>query len=546
MDKEYNFDDYQYGNTSNQAEESVTQTVEEATVQQEQSVKQVNTEQVQSVEQSETEQQQEQPTEDVNFVMHNPEPEELKQETKQEDESPIYSLKGSEVHQDSEAQTNAQTKSQADSSTQAKSESSTGTGYSYNYSYDYNNNANYTKPEKPERPRQKTGKAKKWVLCVGMAVVFGIVASVVFQVSNRVVDGIFGVEEKADKTVSTTQVTANKDSKVNSDVAAVAENVMPSVVSITNLSVQEVQNFFFGGTTTQQTESSGSGIVIGQNDSELLIVTNNHVVEGSSTLTVFFNDGADAEAQIKGTDADIDIAVIAVPLSSIESDTLDAIKVATLGDSDALSVGEPAIAIGNALGYGQSVTYGIISAVNREIEGFDSKLIQTDAAINPGNSGGALLNANGEVIGINTVKVSADAVEGMGYAIPISDVNDIINELMNRETRNKVNESQRGALGIQGVSVSEEYSQIYGIPEGVQIAEVIKGGAAEAAGLPKRGIITKFDGTSIDSMEDLQGQLEYYKAGETVEVVVEVMSEDGEYAARTYEVTLGSQSILNQ
>lgn len=512
MDNEYKNDEYQYGNTSNQPEEQAEQPVDNVAVQQE-------AEEV----------------EGVNFVMHSSKTQE---EPEQEADSPIYSLKGSEVQQDLEV---------GDSATQSTSESGRmGAGYNYNYSYDYNSNTNDTNNVKPEKPKKKPGKAKKWVLCVCMAVVFGIVASVVFQASNRLIDGFFGEEEKGDKTVSTTQITTNKDSKVNSDVAAVAENVMPSVVSITNLSVQEVQNFFFGGTTTQQTESSGSGIIIGQNDSELLLVTNNHVVEGSSTLTVFFTDGASAEAQIKGTDADIDIAVIAVPLSSIESDTLDAIKVATLGDSDALSVGEPAIAIGNALGYGQSVTYGIISAVNREIEGFDSKLIQTDAAINPGNSGGALLNANGEVIGINTVKVSADAVEGMGYAIPISDVNDIINDLMNRETRNKVNESQRGALGIQGVSVSEEYSQIYGIPEGVQIAEVIKGGAAEAAGLPKRGIITKFDGTSIDSMEDLQGQLEYYKAGETVEVVVEVMGEDGEYTEKTYEVTLGSQSILNQ
>lgn len=334
MDNEYKNDEYQYGNTSNQPEEQAEQPVENVAVQQE-------AEEV----------------EGVNFVMHSSE---TKEEPEQEADSPIYSLKGSEVQQDLEV---------GDSATQSTSESGRmGAGYNYNYSYDYNSNTNDTNNVKPEKPKKKPGKAKKWVLCVCMAVVFGIVASVVFQASNRLIDGFFGEEEKGDKTVSTTQITTNKDSKVNSDVAAVAENVMPSVVSITNLSVQEVQNFFFGGTTTQQTESSGSGIIIGQNDSELLLVTNNHVVEGSSTLTVFFTDGASAEAQIKGTDADIDIAVIAVPLSSIESDTLDAIKVATLGDSDALSVGEPAIAIGNALGYGQSVTYGIISAVNREID----------------------------------------------------------------------------------------------------------------------------------------------------------------------------------
>ena len=417
------------------------------------------------------------------------------------------------------------------------------TGYSYDYNYSYR----YDQPHQPTEDVPKKSESKhtsKWILCISMAIVFGLLASLVFQVSNRVMDGLWPQEGNGKTPLTTTQIADNAES-VNSDIATVAKNVMPSVVSITNLSVQEVQYFFFGEPTVQETKSSGSGIVIGQNDTELLIVTNNHVVAGSNTLTVTFADETSVEAQIKGTDADIDIAVIAVPLSGVSEETKDSIKIATLGDSDSLSVGEPAIAIGNALGYGQSVTSGIISALEREMDDFDTKLIQTDAAINPGNSGGPLLNARGEVIGINTVKVSADAVESMGYAIPISDVNDIINELMNRETRNKVKEGERGAIGIQGISVGEEYSKLYGIPQGVQIAEIIEGGAAQKAGLPKRGIITKFDGTRIASMEELQEQLEYYKSGETVKIVVEVVDETGEYSPKTYEVTLGKQVSQN-
>ncbi len=419
-------------------------------------------------------------------------------------------------------------------------------GYSYNYQYNTPHSEQPQQPKKEKKERKSSGNAAKWVLCICLAIVFGIVASVVSNISNRVIDGIWGTEAPvlSDKEVGTTNITPNKGTTVESGVAEVAANVMPSVVSITNLSVQEVQYYFFGGTTTQEQTSSGSGIIIGKNDAELLIVTNNHVIEGSTTLTVTFADDTNLEAQIKGTDADIDIAVIAVPLSEIEDDTMDAIKIATLGDSDALSVGEPAIAIGNALGYGQSVTYGIISALEREIEDFDSELIQTDAAINPGNSGGALLNASGEVIGINTVKVSADAVEGMGYAIPISDVNDIINELMNRETREKVDEAKRGTLGIQGITVDEQSSQYYGIPRGVQISEILKGGAAEKADLPRRGVITKFGGTRIRSMEELTGQLEYYAAGEMVEIVVASMDKTGEYVEKTYSITLSGQSVL--
>lgn len=416
----------------------------------------------------------------------------------------------------------------------------------YDEQYTYENmtpEQNIQKEEKKKRDR-KPRKSRKWFTCIAMAVVFGLVAGVVFQVSNRLINGVLG-EPETNKVVNTTPISTTSDVKVLSDVSEVAKNVMPSVVSITSLTVQEVQSYFFGGGYTQEYESSGSGIIIGQNDNELLIVTNNHVVEGSSALTVTFADDTSLEAQIKGTDADSDLAIVAVPLSTIKDTTMDSIKIANLGDSDALVVGEPTIAIGNALGYGQSVTNGIVSALDRTIEGFDTKLIQTNAAINPGNSGGALLNAAGEVIGINTVKVNADAVEGMGYAIPISDVEEILSELMSKETRTKVDEKEQGTIGIQGVSVDENASQMYGMPEGVQVREIIKGGAAEKAEIPKGCIITEFDGTSIGSMDDLLGVLEYYKAGETVEITVEIYNSNGEYVEKTYELTLGEQSDLN-
>lgn len=427
----------------------------------------------------------------------------------------------------------------------ATTEAEKTTGNSQNEEQNVTYNYSYVNPTPPAPKKRKKSTAwRKWVACVGMAIVFGLVASAVFQTSNFIVQKITGVEKAPTKAVGTTLTKTSSSEQKLTDAAEVAANVMPSVVSITNLSVQEVQNFFFGGTTTQEYESTGSGIIVGQNDTELLIVSNNHVVEGSKSLTVSFIDGSSVEALIKGTDANLDLAIVAVPLNRIADETLNSIKIATLGDSDALAVGERAIAIGNALGYGQSVTQGIISALDREIEGFDSSLIQTDAAINPGNSGGALLNANGEVIGINTVKVNADAVEGMGYAIPISDVNDIINELMNRETRTKVEEEKRGTLGIRGADVDKSASQLYNMPEGVHVSEIIKGGGADKAGLPKGCIITKFEGSSISSMNNLQERLKYYKAGEKVEVVVMVPDGKGEYVEKTYEVTLGEQSTL--
>lgn len=400
-------------------------------------------------------------------------------------------------------------------------------------------------PQKdPKTSKPKKGYMKKVALVVGAAVLFGAVGGVTMQGTSYLTGKLLGKNTKS--TVGTTKTVSNaklttSTSTVTSDVSDIVENTLPSIVSITNMSVQEVQNFF-GGISQQESESAGSGIIISQNDSELLVVTNNHVVEGSDTLTVTFNDGNSVEAQIKGTDSARDLAVVAVPLDKISDDTMNAIKVATLGDSDSLKVGEPAIAIGNALGYGQSVTTGIVSATGRTIDGFDGEYIQTDAAINPGNSGGALLNANGEVIGINSAKINSSAVEGMGFAIPISDASDVIQNLMNKETRSKVSDEERGYLGFKGYDVSEEGAQMYNMPTGVYVKEVMSGGGAEKAGLTKGSIITGFEGSSISGMSSLQEQLQYYKAGEEVTLTVQIPDKNGEYTEKDIKVTLGKNS----
>ena len=398
--------------------------------------------------------------------------------------------------------------------------------------------------QNPKAPKPKKGYAKKVALVVGAAVLFGAVGGVTMQGTSYLTGKLLGKNTKS--TVGTTKTVSNaklttSTSTVTSDVSDIVENTLPSIVSITNMSVQEVQNFF-GGISQQESESAGSGIINSQNDSELLVVNNNHVVEGSDTLTVTFNDGNSVEAQIKGTDSARDLAVVAVPLDKISDDTMNAIKVATLGDSDSLKVGEPAIAIGNALGYGQSVTTGIVSATGRTIDGFDGEYIQTDAAINPGNSGGALLNANGEVIGINSAKINSSAVEGMGFAIPISDASDVIQNLMNKETRSKVSDEERGYLGIKGYDVSEEGAQMYNMPTGVYVKEVMSGGGAEKAGLTKGSIITGFEGSSISGMSSLQEQLQYYKAGEEVTLTVQIPDKNGEYTEKDIKVTLGKNS----
>ena len=410
---------------------------------------------------------------------------------------------------------------------------------------------------KTPKKKKEHKKMPKAVAVTGLALMFGVVSSATFLTTNYLGTKVLklGTTQKSTSTTSTSAVTSNASltktsSVVTSDVSSVVENVMPSIVSITNMSVQEVQNYF-GGTSKQESESAGTGIIISQNDSELLVVTNNHVVAGSDTLTVTFADGNSVEANIKGTDSEYDVAVVAVPLDSISEDTKKAISVATLGDSTELKVGEPAIAIGNALGYGQSVTTGVISALNRSVSETDQttgettessvKLIQTDAAINPGNSGGALVNASGEVIGINSSKLVGDSVEGVGYAIPISDVSDLIENLMNQETKTKVAEADQGAIGIKGMSVSTEYSQQLNMPEGVYVSEVTKGGGAEKAGMTRGCIITGINGTTVSSKDDLQEQLQYYAKGDEVELTIQVPQSNGEYQEQSVNVTLGAK-----
>lgn len=397
---------------------------------------------------------------------------------------------------------------------------------------------------KPKKNRKMPKPVK--LVCAGVA--FGLVASVTFQTGNYVGTKVFGTTTTNGKTAKTAQtvngakLTTSSSSTGTSDIATIAKNAMPSIVSITNMSVQEVQSFF-GGTQQQESTSVGSGIIIGQTDSELLILTNNHVVEGNEKLTVSFVDNESVEANVKGTDSTKDLAVVAVKISDVKDSTMDEIAVATMGDSSKLEVGEQVIAIGNALGYGQSVTSGIVSATERTLDGYEGgTLIQTDAAINPGNSGGALLNSNGEVIGINTAKVATDSVEGMGYAIPISDASDTIQNLMNQETKTKVSEAEQGYLGIQGVDVSDESAKMYNMPTGVYISDVVKNGGAQQAGLTKGSVITGLEGTTISDMNPLKEQLQYYRVGDKVKVTVQVPGNNGEYTEKTVEVTLGSKS----
>lgn len=395
-------------------------------------------------------------------------------------------------------------------------------------------------------------RVKKGAKFVALALTFGVMASAAFQGTNFLFNQVSGDgQEKQEaklnmaSAVSSTSDTADSseqgDTSGTATVSAIAEAAMPSLVAITNQSVQEMMNWF-GQSQVYESESSGSGIIIGQTDTELLIVTNNHVIDGAQTLSVGFIDETAAEAQVKGTDADHDIAVLSVNLSDLSEDTLSQIKVIQIGSSEELKVGEQVVAIGNALGYGQSVTTGIVSALDRAvtIDGVTNLLIQTDAAINPGNSGGALLNMSGQLVGINSAKYSDTTVEGMGYAIPVDDVTDIIENLMNRTVRTeKAPEGQQGFLGITGQDVTGEISEAYGMPKGVYIISVEEGSAAEKAGLQKGDIITKFDGTSVSSLSDLQNLIAYYSSGETVEVTYSRVS-DGQYAEQTGEVTLGS------
>lgn len=448
------------------------------------------------------------------------------------------------------------------------------TGSKYSQTIDVNPNK---KKKKSDGKSKGFGKKAVSVACLGL--VFGVTAGAVFSVPaylsvkelNQAKVELAQAQLQAGSEASSTQgsaslstttdslVTANAsyaNSAPNATVQAIAQNCLPSVVSITNKGVTEVQTFF--GRYLQDTEGSGSGIIIGENDSELLIVTNYHVVSGSNELTVVFSYDEDSDdpsivtAKIKGYDSDKDLAVIAVPLSEITEEMRSQIKVATIGNSSNLELGQEVVAIGNALGYGQSVTTGIISALNREVTVSDdnggtitNRLIQTDAAINPGNSGGALLNMNGELIGINSVKVSSSSVEGMGYAIPISDVQPIIEELMLKESRDIVSESAQGYLGITPIDVTSEISESYDMPLGIYISKIEENSPAQAAGLSKGNIITKFDGQTVKSRSDLVTLLTYYRAGETVDIVAMVQGANG-YTEKTFTVTLGVKDSFGQ
>lgn len=418
-----------------------------------------------------------------------------------------------------------------------------------------------------EERKQKMKKIAKKGLSLSLcAVLVGGISAAAFEGVNAVTGwGQNNVQAASNENItllkSSSDSSESSESKGSMDVTDIVKAAMPSVVSITTQSIQEVQNIYsiFGNSygyipQEREVEGSGSGIIIGQNDDELLVVTNYHVVEGADTLSVSFVDGEVYEAKVKGFDEDKDLAVVAVPLDDISDDTKDQITIATIGSSDDLAVGEQVVAIGNALGYGQSVTTGIVSAKNRQLnedissvesaedlENSDGvNLIQTDAAINPGNSGGALLNMKGEVVGINSAKLASTEVEGMGYAIAISDVTDILEELMNETTREALADDEHGVLGIVGTTVSDEAIQLYNIPEGVLVTEVTEGGAADNAGIGANSVITSFDGKDVSDINALVDMLQYYAPGEEIEVTVASLG-DGGYEEKTVTVTLGEQ-----
>ena len=423
---------------------------------------------------------------------------------------------------------------------------------------------NHQPSEEHHEKRRKNGLTRKVAGITAAALLFGTVSGGTMVGINKIADS-FGpasyplvssqtaVEESTTEAQTSAGASASGNSAVAGnaaalDVSAIVKSAMPSVVAINNTMLYQSNNWW-GMSQTYEVPSSGSGIIIGQNDEELLIATNNHVVEDSENLSVVFINDTSVNASIKGTDADSDLAVIAVALKDIPEDTLSQISVAKLGDSDALEVGQGVVAIGNALGYGQSVTVGYVSALNREVKVDNTvtrNLLQTDAAINPGNSGGALLNMKGEVIGINAAKYSSTDVEGIGYAIPISKAQEILSTLMTQRTKNQtVAEGEEGYLGIQGLTVDDSMVKQQDMPAGVFVYGIIDGGAAANSDLRKRDIIVKFDGQSVKSMAALQDLLKYYKAGETVELGVKSL-ENGEYVDRTVTITLGTKATLGQ
>ena len=440
------------------------------------------------------------------------------------------------------------------------------TGPFYNDNEDRKYESNYTEyrsepvtPPVEEPKKKKGGFGKKILKTICIALIAGLVGGGAFLGVLYVGHDVMGIG-KAEETVTEIQKaepSQNVATTVNNsiDVSAIAEKSMPSVVSINNKGVQEIRSWF--GTYQQETSGSGSGIIIGENETELLIVTNYHVVADSTELSVYFSFDENAEtsegeaenvvsAKIKGYDSQKDLAVISVKLSDIPNDAKKKIVIASIGDSSTLKVGEQVVAIGNALGYGQSVTTGIISALNREVtltatngETISNQLIQTDAAINPGNSGGALLNMKGEVVGINSAKLAAQEVEGIGYAIPITAVESIIGDLMNKETRDKVDSEKAGYLGIECLSVTSDVAAAYDLPMGCYVKSVVKGSAAEKAGIQAGDVIVKLDGSSIASDTELVEGLKYYEAGEEVEIVVK--TRESGYEEQTFTVILGSR-----
>ena len=410
--------------------------------------------------------------------------------------------------------------------------------------------------EEPKKSKKKRGFGKTILKTICIALLAGIVGGGAFLGVLYVGHDVFGIGKSKEVITEIQKVEPASDATVaNSiDVSHIAEMSMPSVVSITNKGVQEIRSWF--GTFQQETSGSGSGIIIGENETELLIVTNYHVVSDSKELSVYFSFDEDTvlegekenvvSAKIKGYDSKKDLAVISVQLSDIPNETKGKISIATLGDSSKLKVGEQVVAIGNALGYGQSVTTGIVSALDREVkltsnngEVISNLLIQTDAAINPGNSGGALLNMRGEVIGINSAKLAAQEVEGMGYAIPITAVESIIGDLMNKESRDKVDKEKSGYLGVNIISVTAEAAKMYELPVGVYVKSVVEGSTAEKAGIKVGDVIIKIDGSSVASAEELIEALTYYEAGETVELVIK--SRESGYEEQSIEVVLGSR-----
>lgn len=415
--------------------------------------------------------------------------------------------------------------------------------------------------ETVQAPRKKNSWARKAAGITAAAVLFGTVAGGVMTGVNYVGARLTGLaditatapaetEGTTTAQVPETSAASNNGSTTAvstvTDVSSIAEKAMPSLVAINDTMTVE-QNNFFGMPQTYQAQSSGSGIIVGQNDTELLIATNNHVVSGATDMKVTFTDSTQVAAAVKGTDSATDLAIIAVKLSDIPSDTMSKIKVATLGNSDNVKVGQQVIAIGNALGYGQSLTVGYISALDHEItdeNGIQHTYIQTDAAINPGNSGGALLDLNGNVIGINAAKNASTEVEGMGFAIPISKAQEILNNLMTKKTREAVDESAQGYLGIQGTNIDANASKEYGMPVGIYVYKIVEGGAAANSDLKEKDIITKFDGQSVTNMEELKQMLTYYEGGSTVSLTVQSLV-NGSYVEHEVQITLGTKPASN-